>query len=423
MPFFTALRDYTIERLEKIGRADLLIGIPSYNNDETIAHVMKTASRGAADFFPDMKVLLFVSDGGSTDDTRDRAKDVELEPYTEKLIQIYRGIPGKGSALRGVFEAASYLKVKATVVVDADLRSITPDWIEKLASPVVSGKYDFVAPLYSRYKYDGTITNNIAYHITRALYGRRVRQPIGGDFGFSTALAEMYLKEDVWDTDVATYGIDIWMTTLAITSGHRLAQARLGVKKHGKKDPATQLGSMFREVVITMFGLMERFEDFWKKVKGSTPVDTLGEAPTEEPEPFPVDRDALVENFRIGCGHFYPLWRTILSRDDLKAVRELKKAKSEELLLDIDLWVRILYDFASTFHRWPRNRVKLVNMMTPLYYANVASFINRTEKMTNAQAEQVIEEYAERFEALKPYLIKKWNRRKRARGTQKASQA
>ncbi len=409
MPFLTALREHTIKRLEEIGQADLLIGIPSYNNDQTIRHVMKTASHGAAEFFPGLKVLIFVSDGGSTDDTRDEANDVELDPFTEKLIQIYRGIPGKGSALRGVFEAASYLKVKATLVLDADLRSLTPDWVQKLTTPVISGNYDYVAPLYNRYKYDGTITNNIAYNMTRMLYGKRIRQPIGGDFCFSTPLAQTYLKKDVWDTDVATFGIDIWMTTLAITTEARTCQARLGIKVHGKKDPGTALGPMFREVVITMFNLMEKHEKEWKKIRKSTPVQIMGEAPREEPEPFTVDKETLAENFKIGYTHFAPLWKSILSKEDLAFLKELHKARPDEMEIDIDVWARLLYDFAATFHQWPKNRVKLVNTMTPLYYASVVSFINRTEKMSNAKVEQFIEEQARHFEELKPYLIEKWD--------------
>jgi glycosyltransferase involved in cell wall biosynthesis len=414
MSFFTALRQYTIGRLEDIGSVDLLIGIPCYNNDDTIGHVMKTASHGAMEFFPGAKVLIFVSDGGSTDDSRDKANDLQLDPYTEKLIQIYRGLPGKGSALRGVFEAASYLKAKATVVIDADLRSLTPDWIHKLAQPVFSGGYEFVAPLYSRYKYDGTITNNVAYNLTRTLYGKRLRQPIGGDFCFSTPLAETYLKEDVWDTDVAKFGVDVWMTTMAATGGYRICQTRLGVKVHGKKDPSTSLGPMFREVVITMFALMERLEHVWKKVKGSTPVDTLGEAPEEEPEAFPVDKEMLVQDFRIGYDHFSTLWKPILSKEDMKVIRELKKAKPGEFSFEMDLWARIVYDFASTFHKWSKDKVKLVNTMTPLYYAQVASFLNLTEDMSNAEAEQVIEKYAQRFEDLKPYLLKKWDAKEKA---------
>ena len=47
--------------------------------------------------------------------------------------------------------------------------------------------------------------------------------------------------------------------------------------------------------------------------------------------------------------------------------------------------------------------------MTPLYFARVASFVNRTRDMNNAQAEEVVEEQAEVFENLKPYLIQRWD--------------
>ncbi|MEJ7696418.1 MAG: hypothetical protein WKF78_07350 [Candidatus Limnocylindrales bacterium] len=48
-------------------------------------------------------------------------------------------------------------------MVDSDLRSIVPEWVELLAGPILKGGYDFVAPLYARYKYDGTITNTVTY--------------------------------------------------------------------------------------------------------------------------------------------------------------------------------------------------------------------------------------------------------------------
>jgi hypothetical protein len=209
---------------------------------------------------------------------------------------------------------------------------------------------------------------------------------------------------------VATFGIDIWMTTMAVTEGYRLCQARLGIKLHGKKDPGSQLGEMFREVVITMFGLMEDYEEVWKKVKGSTAVDIVGAEPEEEPEAFPVDKELLVENFKVGYNHFSAFWKSILSKADMKMIREMHKLKPDELHMDIDLWARILFDFAATFHKWSRNKVKLINMLTPLYYANLASFINRTGDMSNEEAEQVIEGYARRFEDLKPYLVKEWNK-------------
>ena len=106
-----------------------------------------------------------------------------------------------------------------------------------------------MAPLYSRYKWDGTITNTVTYPFTRALYGLRIRQPIGGDFGVSGDLVRHYLEQDDWTPDVSRFGIDIWMTTNAIAGGFAVCQTRLGAKVHDPKDPGADLGPMFSQVV------------------------------------------------------------------------------------------------------------------------------------------------------------------------------
>jgi hypothetical protein len=137
-------------------------------------------------------------------------------------------------------------------MVDSDLRSITPEWVELLVKPVLEGSYDYAAPLYKRHKFDGTITNSIVYPMTRALYGKKVRQPIGGDFGFSGKLASFFLGKDVWETDVARFGIDIWMTTTAIANGFLVCQSYLGAKIHDPKDPGADLASMLYQVVSAL---------------------------------------------------------------------------------------------------------------------------------------------------------------------------
>src|SRR5882757_9102712 len=87
-------------------------------------------------------------------------------------------------------------------------RSNIPEWIELHAGPILKGGYDFVAPLYARYKYDGTITNTVTYPLTRALYGNRIRQSIGGDFGVSGDLVRHFLELDDWTDDISKFGID-----------------------------------------------------------------------------------------------------------------------------------------------------------------------------------------------------------------------
>src|SRR5512143_2538403 len=202
MAYFTAIRGYTAKRIEEIRNADILIGIPCYNNEKTIAHVIQMVSHGLERHYRDLRNVIMIADGGATDDTREAAKEFQIKPWQEKIVSIYRGAAGKGTALRSVFEAARTLNVRACAVVDADLRSITSDWIQDLIEPVVDRGYQFVAPVYLRHKYDGTITNNIVYTLTRALYGKRIRQPIGGDFAISRDLAKFYADQDVWESDV-----------------------------------------------------------------------------------------------------------------------------------------------------------------------------------------------------------------------------
>ena len=185
------------------------------------------------------------------------------------------GVGGKGAALRTIFEIAAALEVQALVVVDSDLRSIVPEWIELLAGPILKGGYDYVAPLYSRYKYDGTITNTVTYPLTRALYGHRIRQPIGGDFGVSGDLVRHYLELDDWTEDISKFGIDIWMTTSALTAGSRSARRGSGAKVHDPKDPGSDLGPMFRQVVGTILRLAAAHADAWLGVRGSHDVPGL----------------------------------------------------------------------------------------------------------------------------------------------------
>src|SRR6184192_505906 len=263
-------------------RADIVVGIPSFRNAATIGHVTEAAAEGLRRNFPNMRALIVNADGGSEDGTRDRVRaSADGMPI---VTGRYQGRSGKGSAFRAIFEAVTLLGARACAVVDSDLRSITPEWIARLIGPIVRGEADYVTPLYARHKHDGTITNTIAYPLTRALYGARVRQPIGGEFGFGADLARVYLAEPVWESDVARFGIDIYMTTTALVRGKRVVQAFLGAKIHDPKDPGADLAPMFTQVVSTLFRVAIANPDRWKDVRGSKPTQIVGSIDPVEPE-------------------------------------------------------------------------------------------------------------------------------------------
>jgi hypothetical protein len=404
--FATAIRDEARRYIEQLGEADIVVGIPAYNSDESLSHVIRSVAEGLDHFYPDKRALIIVADGGSTDDTREVALSVEEHNFNiQILVTIYRGLPGKGSAFRAIFEAARYLHVSALALFDSDLKSIKPGWVQNILEPVMEG-YDFVAPDYSRYKFDGTITNTIAYNLIRALYGVNIRQPIGGDFGMSTAMISHCLYEEVWDTDIARFGIDIWLTTTAITGGFKICQARLGAKIHGEKDPAADLGPMFREVVGTIFSLMEQHQAFLEKVKKTVDVPIFGEVLAEEPEPFEVRPEPLVEYFHIGYRNFGSVWENILDEEDFKVIKKLAHSRSlKSFKLHTEVWVRIVYRYAEYFGRIERQRFKVLDTLIPLYNAKVASLILTLQDMDHAEAEQYYEAQAKAFESMRDYLL------------------
>lgn len=414
----TLLTEEAEAKVREIGQADLLVGIPSYNNAATIGHVVRAVSAGLAKYFPRSRAVLVNSDGGSTDGTREVvARTVldhgavlisEHQSPLQKIITPYHGIPGKGSAFRTIFEIARRLGAKACAVVDSDLRSITPEWIELLLRPVLEEGYEYVAPYYLRHKYDGTITNSIVYPLTRALYGPRIRQPIGGDFGFAGRLAEHYLDKHVWESEVARFGIDIWMTTEAIASGARVCQSFLGAKIHNPKDPAADLSAMLVQVLGAVFALMEEHQSIWSGVQETRPVPLFGFQYEVGVEPVNVNVERMVASFRQGLTDLDQLWRQMLTPETFEELRPLAECPLQAFALSDDLWARVVIDAAVAYHGRVMPRDHLLKAFTPLYLGRTATFVLQTQGLTTTEAEGRIEALCETFERRKPYLIERW---------------
>lgn len=397
------------KELRRWGGADLVVGVPSFQNVATVGHVVTTLGEGAGRYFPQLRTLVVNADGGSTDGTPAAATAAAVPAGVRVLSTPYEGIRGKGTAVRAILEAAQLVGARCCVMVDADLRSIEPWWVQRLAGPVLEGRADYVAPLYLRHKYDGTITNHLAYPVTRALYGVRVRQPIGGDFGLAQALVARLLAKPAWESEVARFGVDIWMTTTALCEGFRVVQAHLGTKVHDAKDPAEALGPMFQQVVGTLFSLLAVYPSRWRHVRGSQAAPEEG-APVEgEPEPVSITIPALVEGFRGGARSYGDLWGQIVGpdvREQLERAGELGPAA----FLTARWWARLVYDFAVAFHRDDLEPDAVVSALVPLYFGRVASFADETQALDSLQAEHVVERQAEVFEQEKGRLVAAWER-------------
>jgi hypothetical protein len=372
----------------------IVVGIPSFNNAETISHVAKVAAKGIMEFF-DGDGMIVNSDGGSSDGTRERFMETDTFGVPKESF-VYEGIPGKGSAMKAIMEFSLEQGAQTVVFLDSDLRSVKPWWVERLAGPILRGEADYVTPFYLRHRFDGTITNNVCFPMTSALYGKKVRQPIGGDFGVGKKLLEIYLgkPKEIWNTDVARFGIDIWMTTTAINESGRILQAALGTKIHDVKDPGKHLKGMFLQVVGTLFELMVTYQNRWMSVWNIEDVPIYGETPEEEIPPMTIDVDNLKKLAK----------ETLVVPEYVNesAVREVK----EDGTLSLNSWVDLLYRSAVQYRK-TRDKTVVENLL-PFYFARTARFAEEVKSLSDEEAERYVYEQLGVFLERKRLLKEEW---------------
>ncbi|MFB6345006.1 MAG: hypothetical protein ABEK50_04440 [bacterium] len=407
----TSLRKDIRDRLDRIGSADIILGVPAYNNENTIGSVVEKLTTGVREKFPDRSAVLLVSDGGSLDDTREAARNAHAPDDIPVLVSIYRGLAGKGTALRSVFEAGSHLNAAAGMVVDSDMRTWPAEWTRRHLQPVLENDMDLMTPRYLRHKYDATITNNVCFPLTSVLYGREIRQPIGGDFAFSGDMMKFYASQDQWDTDTARFGIDIWMTTSALCEGYNVGQTHLGAKIHDPKDPGESLGQMFKEVVGTLFRIAGKYREHWWDVDSIEPVPTYADPLDADPEPVPVNRPSLANKA-------FRLWRNRrntcrkhLSEEtfaDVDAVLSTFESDRIEGFLTPGLWSRVLYECLASFNLSGLDRGELMKSMIPLYFARTWSLYNEMDPMLEEEAEQYFHQLLGHFKNKKDSLRERW---------------
>src|SRR5437867_7258136 len=115
----TSLTPAIRDEIARLGRADIMVGIPSFKNAATIGYVTRAAQAGLVQYFPDLRPVLVNADAGSPDGTQRIVIDTEPPDYVERILltrprnRLQRisltypeveGVGGKGAALRTIFQ-------------------------------------------------------------------------------------------------------------------------------------------------------------------------------------------------------------------------------------------------------------------------------------------------------------------------------
>jgi glycosyltransferase involved in cell wall biosynthesis len=235
----------------------VIVIFPAKNEEGTIEKAISTAKQSY------YKPEILVVDAYSTDKTTELASR-EGATVIEQPTQIF---PAKGLAMRAGLEE-SIRKSAADIILflDADIKNLTSEWVDKLVKALIDDNCDMSRGFYTRHARDAAVTKLIARPMLHVFFPElsHFEQPLSGEVCARTQVWENLLKRrpspDGW-------GIDVWFLIEAAMSGYNVKEVFMGSKEHTSfedyREDVSKLSKMAEQVQFTIireaikFGRME----------------------------------------------------------------------------------------------------------------------------------------------------------------------
>jgi glucosylglycerate synthase len=412
------LTDDFLRQLINVGEVDILVGLPTHNNAKTIGSIVNTIQNGILRGFPRERAVIINADGGSRDGTPELVTGISIDDVRpgSKLYALrtlhsistkYGNNSASGAALRTILAAAELLRAKACVVMSPESVNIEPEWISKLLRPIYNDGFDLVTPTYRRHKFEGLLITNLLYPMTRALYGLRIRETYSPEFGFSGRFGSQFLGQNAWNDGSDGGGVELRFTLAAITGKYRICQSFLGERDHIERS-AADLVPALRQTAGTLFSALEPDFPVWSEVAGSQPPPTTGTDHEVLLDPLRVNRKRLREMFSTGVAELESVFQSILSPSTLAELQRIARVGEEEFHYSAELWVRTVYEFASSYQKSVISRDHIIQALAPLFRGRAFTFLMENRNASGEKVENNIEDLCLEFERLKPYLLQLW---------------
>lgn len=415
------LTDDFLRQLINVGEVDILVGLPTHNNAQTIGSVVHAIQNGILRCFPRERAVIINADGGSRDGTPELVMGISIDDvrqasnlYALRTLHAistkYATSPSSEVALRTILAAAELLRAKACVVMSPESANIESEWLDKLLRPIYSDSFDLVTPTYRRHKFEGLLITNLLYPMVRALYGVRIREAYPSEFGFSGRLGSQFLGQNVWNDGDEGAGVEVRFTLAAITGAYRVCQSFLGDKEHVERRGADLVPAL-RQTAGALFHSLEADYPVWSSVTGSQSVPTTGGDESMLLEPARVNRKRLREMFSTGVAELDSVFQSILSPSTLVELQRIAQLGEEEFQYPAELWARTVYEFAASYQKSVISRDHIVQALAPLFRGRVFTFVTENHDASADDVENSIEGLCLEFEQLKPYLLQIWKSR------------
>ena len=393
------LKEEILGRCREVAPVDIMVGVLGKNVEPTILNVLKVVNEGLYRYFPNLRKAIVVSTAESDDSTDDAVNLFQTYDTISKIVTHDIAPLGKGAGVYTIFEIAHQTQAKCVVLLDGDLLSVKPAWIEAIANPIVYGRADLTVPYYIRDKNDGVITNNLVYPFTRALYGIDIRQPIAGEFGLSKNLYEMLRTHPLFPPG---FGVDIFIVTAAAAEGMYVKESLFSLKIHESTthylEPEKFLVPMFRKVTSTMFELADHYEHYWRNRSAMWRSKHYRESFSQKPIPVNVDINQIIENFKSDYTQTRNEIARFLPENILQQLDQVTRGENE---FNSETWAEIVYRYAAQYKHVKTNETDknvFIDTLKTLWLGRFGSYAKEVENMDINEAEKVIQNQAKIFE-------------------------
>jgi hypothetical protein len=319
--------------------------------------------------------------------------------------------PGAGTlsisaSYQSVFAAAEEFEARGCCIIASHLDASTPQWAWQLAQPLFENEADLVLPHYARRKFEGLLNASIIAPLVRALYGKRVNNPMGPDLALSRRLFQKMLAGSSGKNIANRLHPLASLTPAALCSNLQIMEVHFGTRVYPPTD-WSNMSSILADVLTPVFLDMERNAPCWQRTRVSAQLAATGAHGTVHNDAGSVDIAHMFESFQLGIRELQEIWGLVIPPSTLVELRKLSRLSLEQFRMPDELWVKIVYDFALAYHLRTISRDHLLRSMTPLYLGWVASYAHDLNS-AGLSPERRLERLSLAYESGKSYLVSRW---------------
>jgi hypothetical protein len=401
------LTEETKQQAERIGSADVVVGIAGAVSPEELRVRARQILEELGSSVSSLR-FVFAWPGRAPENGGESAADATapaLLPFSPPPPgEFWAGVSANQRAVLGL---AASLNARVCIVLGSDLAALDARAIQLFSYAVLDRQCGLVMPIYPVSRYDGLINSAILSPLSRALYGKRVRFPLVFDFAASGAMCAALSR--INPVAEGSGSALLWPVTIASTQSAQtqVGQVHIDVQ-HKVATEGLELSAVLGQLAGSLFQEMDLCASHWQRIRGSQAAPVWGNAGEGLADGQPIDPQPMLDTFQLGSRNLEEVWRLILPPNTLLELRRLARLSPDQFHMPDGLWAGVVYDFALAWRLRTISRGHLLGALTPLYLGWAASYVREVSSLSNAAAEQRLEQLARAWEEKKPYLLSRW---------------